>query len=68
MLRIREVKTNSGGIAVQVICYQNRKRIVVEHIGTAHKDEDLEQLYRCDICNGPIALAQTAIRSALYQY
>ncbi|MCC6689898.1 MAG: IS1634 family transposase [Bacteroidia bacterium] len=44
MLRIREVKTGSGGIAVQVICYQNRKRIIVEHIGTAHKDEDLEQL------------------------
>lgn len=37
---IRKIKTGSGNIAVQVIKYENRKRIVVKHIGSAHnKDE-----------------------------
>ena len=37
---IRKVKTGSDSIAVQVIKYENRKRVIVKHIGTAHnKDE-----------------------------
>jgi len=37
---IRKVKTSSDNIAVQVIKYENRKRVIVKHIGTAHnKDE-----------------------------
>ncbi len=39
---IRKIKTASNGIALQVIRYQNRKRVVVKHIGSAHnKDEVL---------------------------
>lgn len=37
---VRKVKTNSKAIAIQVIKYENRKRVVVKHIGSAHnKDE-----------------------------
>lgn len=37
---IRKVKTGSKAIAVQVIKYENRKRLVIKHIGSAHnKDE-----------------------------
>lgn len=37
---IRKIKTASNGIAVQVIKYEKRKRVVVKHIGTSHnKDE-----------------------------
>ena len=37
---IRKVKTASGSIAVQVIKYKNRKRVIVKHVGSAHnKDE-----------------------------
>lgn len=44
MYRIREVKTGSGAIAVQVIRYQNRKRIVYKHIGSAHNEAELQAL------------------------
>ncbi|MBZ0200107.1 MAG: hypothetical protein K8H86_09585 [Ignavibacteriaceae bacterium] len=37
---IRKVKTSSNSIAVQVIKYVNRQRVVVKHIGSArNKDE-----------------------------
>jgi transposase len=37
---IRKVKTGSGNIAVQVIKYENRKREIVKHVGSArNKDE-----------------------------
>ena len=44
MYHIRVVKTSSGASAVQVIRYQNRKRIVVKHVGSAHSDEELKVL------------------------
>ena len=38
---IRKVKTASNNIAVQIVKYVNRKRIVAKHIGSAHnKDEE----------------------------
>ncbi len=44
MLKIREVKTSSGSIAVQVIYYSNRKRVVLKHIGSAKDEGELEAL------------------------
>lgn len=45
-LNIRTVKTASGASAVQLIRYQDGKRIVVKHIGSAHTDEELIMLYQ----------------------
>lgn len=44
MLRIRTIKTASGSIAVQVIYYLNRKRVVYKHIGSAKTMAELETL------------------------
>ncbi|NJM79193.1 MAG: hypothetical protein HC854_05260 [Flavobacterium sp.] len=41
MLKIREVKTASGKIAVQVFYIQNRKRVIVKHFGSSSSDEEL---------------------------
>ncbi|MDP3149144.1 MAG: hypothetical protein Q8N83_08440 [Ignavibacteria bacterium] len=38
---IRKVKTGSGYIAVQVIKYENRKRVVVKHVGSAQTKEEI---------------------------
>ncbi len=43
MLRIRVVKTASGVHAVQVVYYNNSKRIIFKHIGSASSNE-LESL------------------------
>lgn len=43
-MKIRVVKTASKARAVQVVRYQNNKRIVLQHIGSAHNDADLEEL------------------------
>lgn len=40
MFHIRTVKTASNATAVQVIRYQDRKRIVVKHIGSAQNAEE----------------------------
>jgi transposase len=42
---IRKVKTGSGNIAVQVIKYKNRKRVVVKHVGSAHNKEEVNILW-----------------------
>ena len=44
MLKIREVRTASANIAVQVIYYSNRKRVVLKHIGSARDEGELEAL------------------------
>lgn len=41
-MKIRVVKTASKAKAVQVVRYQNNKRIVVQHIGSAHTSEALK--------------------------
>src|SRR5690554_3559166 len=43
-MKIRMVKTASKATAVQVVRYQNNKRIILQHIGSAHNDTDLEEL------------------------
>ncbi|NLM67453.1 MAG: IS1634 family transposase, partial [Enterococcus sp.] len=43
-MKIRVVKTASKANAVQVVRYQNRKRIIMQHIGSAHNDTELGEL------------------------
>jgi hypothetical protein len=45
-MKIRVVKTASKARAVQVVRYQNNKRIILRHIGSAHTDAELEELMR----------------------
>lgn len=44
MLHIRITKTASGATAVQVARYEDRKKIIVAHIGSAHSAEELLSL------------------------
>jgi transposase len=44
MLKLREVKTGSGKIAIQVYYLQNRKRCIVKHLGSASSNDELENL------------------------
>jgi len=43
-MKIRVVRTASKAKAVQVVRYQNNKRIVLQHIGSAHTTEALNDL------------------------
>ena len=43
-MKIRVVKTASTARAVQVVSYQNNKRIILQHIGSAHTDEAFNEL------------------------
>lgn len=43
-MKIRVVKTASKAKAVQVVRYQNNKRIVLHHVGSAHCEEALKDL------------------------
>lgn len=43
-LIIRTVRTASGATAVQIIQYANNKRRVVQHIGSAHTEDELAAL------------------------
>ena len=43
-MKIRVVKTASKASAVQVVRYQNNKRVILQHVGSAHTDEDLNEL------------------------
>lgn len=38
---IRKIKTASNAIAIQVIRYEKRKRVVVKHIGSAHNKDEI---------------------------
>lgn len=46
MLAIRTTKTASGATAVQVVRYENRKKVIVAHLGSAHTDAELQSLSR----------------------
>jgi hypothetical protein len=41
---VRKVRTSSGAVAVQVVTRQGRQVLGIEHIGSAHSDEDLALL------------------------
>lgn len=44
MFYIRTTKTASGSTAVQVVRYENRKKVIVVHIGSAHTSRELALL------------------------
>lgn len=44
MLKYRSVKTSSGKIAVQVYYLNNRKRVIVKHLGSASTKDELNNL------------------------
>lgn len=46
MFHLRKTKTTSGATAIQVVRYENRKLIVVKHIGSAHSKEEIAILLR----------------------
>lgn len=43
-MKIRVITTASNARAVQVVRYQNNKRIVLQHIGSAHSEDELSEL------------------------
>jgi len=43
-MKIRVVKTASNANAVQVVRYQNNRRVILQHIGSAHTAEELRDL------------------------
>jgi len=43
-VKIRVIKTASGAKAVQVIRYENYKRKILRHIGSAHGEQQLQDL------------------------
>ncbi len=43
-MKIRVITTASNAKAVQVVRFQNNKRIVLQHIGSAHSEEELSEL------------------------
>lgn len=44
MPSIRKTKTASGAIAIQVVRYENRKVVVMKHIGSARTEEEIAAL------------------------
>ena len=44
MVKIRVITTGSKARAVQAINYQQNKRIVLKHFGSAHNDQELNDL------------------------
>jgi transposase len=42
---IRKVKTASDSTAVQIIKYENRKRVIVKHMGSAHNKDEVTILW-----------------------
>lgn len=43
-MKIRVVKTASNAKAVQVVQYQNNKRKILHHLGSAHSEAELDDL------------------------
>lgn len=41
MLYVRVIKTKSGSRSVQVVRYENRRRVIVRHIGSGSCDEEI---------------------------
>ena len=66
-LFVRKVRTASGAIAVQIVQKQRGVRTIVEHVGSAHTDEDLALLVevaRTKIQAGQLAFDLDALTDA----
>jgi len=46
MPSIRKTKTESGAIAVQVVRYENRKVVVLKHVGSGQTDKEVKTLIK----------------------
>ncbi|MCC9042365.1 MAG: IS1634 family transposase [Flavobacterium sp.] len=44
MYKIRKIKYSQGSVSVQVYKIENRKRVIVRHIGTSRDEQELENL------------------------
>lgn len=44
MYKIRQISYSKGSTSVQVYKIENRKRVIIRHIGTAHNEEELNNL------------------------
>lgn len=44
MYKIREVKYHPSSVSIQVYKIENRKRVIIRHIGTAHNDQEKADL------------------------
>ena len=47
MASIRQTKLASGSIAVQVVRYENRRPVVLKHVGSGRTDQELASLMKC---------------------
>lgn len=71
-LTIRKVRTGSGAIAVQIIKYVKRKRVIVRHIGSANTDDELTVMWqeaetiREQLCAQPSLFAQVEQKPILH--
>lgn len=43
-MKIRITKTASGAQVVQIVKYKNNRRIILQHIASAHSDSELNEL------------------------
>ncbi len=44
MYKIRQIKYAANSVSIQVYKIENRKRIIVRHIGTAHNEQEQSDL------------------------
>jgi len=44
MYKIREIKYTTNSVSVQVYKIENRKRVIVRHIGTARNEQEKSDL------------------------
>lgn len=71
-LSIRKVRTGSGAIAVQIIKYVNRKRVIVRHIGSVNTDDELKvmwqeaEIIREELCAQPSLFARIEKKPILH--
>ena len=62
MASIRKTKTASGKTAVQIVRYENRKVVIMKHIGSGHTPEEVAAL----VVSGRIWMEQATAQPALF--
>ncbi|MEK6527988.1 MAG: IS1634 family transposase [Nitrospirota bacterium] len=62
MASIRKTKTASGATAVQIIRYENRKVVLMKHVGSGHTPEEVAALVE----SGRVCLEQMTLQPSLF--
>jgi len=44
MYKIRQIKYTANSVSIQVYKIENRKRVIIRHIGTAHTEQEQSDL------------------------